>query len=167
MFSSSKQGSFFRTTIVPTIISAGVKENVIPTEARAILNSRLNPGDTKDSVEAYVKRVMRDPRIQVRAVPKTLIKDPSPISPTDEAFLFLGEMIEDLFPGALITPYLVIGATDARYFRDLTPNVYRFSPFSMTEEDLKQIHGSDESIKLEDYRRGVTFYRELIQEYGS
>ena len=47
-----------RTTIAPTILEAGTKENVLPTLARGIVNFRILPGDTIDSVTAYVKDVV-------------------------------------------------------------------------------------------------------------
>jgi len=54
-----------RTTTSPTIFEAGIKENVIPTSARAVINFRIIPGETKEDVLRHVKKVINDQRVQV------------------------------------------------------------------------------------------------------
>lgn len=59
-------------------------------------------------------------------------------------------------------PYLVVGGTDARYFREITPNVYRFGLAVLKERDLQRAHGTDERVGFEDYFTAIRFYRSLI-----
>jgi carboxypeptidase PM20D1 len=61
-----------------------------------------------------------------------------------------------------VAPYLVLGATDARHYRDLSENVYRFLPITLTSEDLARMHGTDERISVSDYEKAIRFYRQLI-----
>ena len=62
-----------------------------------------------------------------------------------------------------MSPYLVVGATDARYYRNLSKNLFRFAPVPMNEEDLKRPHGTNERLGTKDFKKAVQFYIELIK----
>jgi len=62
-----------------------------------------------------------------------------------------------------VAPNLVLGATDARWYRPLSENVYRFSPMRLSPGDLKRIHGTDERVAVRDYLDSIGFYQELIR----
>jgi carboxypeptidase PM20D1 len=152
--------AMMRTTTAPTIISGGVKDNVMPTEARAVLNFRILPGDSVQKVVEHVKGAVDDPHIQVRLVEGW---EPSPVSDPDAPQLrALQTTIAQTFPDAVVTPYLVVGATDARWFRSLTPNIYRFMPVTLTQKDLERVHGIDERLAIDAYVAAIRFYRTLI-----
>ena len=72
--------------------------------------------------------------------------------------------IRATFPGTLVTPFLTLGATDARYYAVVSPNVYRFAPMRMRSEDLPRIHGTNERIAVKDYIGMIRFYIELLKE---
>jgi carboxypeptidase PM20D1 len=151
-----------RTTTAPTIFQAGAKENVVPGHARAVVNFRVLPGDTIDGVLDHVRRVVADDRVRANALP--IQREASQVSPTDtEYFDLLSRTIRETFPGAVVTPYLVLGGTDSRLFQDLTDNVYRFMPFRLSREDLKGIHGTNERISVEALAKAVSFYMRLIR----
>lgn len=157
---STSFNAILRTTTAPTILSGGVKDNVIPSEARAVINFRILPGDSVQKVVDHVKRAVDDPHIQVRLVEGW---EPSPVSDAETPqFRALQQTIMQTFPEALVTPYLVVGATDGRYFRSLTPNVYRFMPVVMTQKDLERVHGIDERVSIDAYLNAIRFYRTLI-----
>src|SRR3989454_12782527 len=46
--------AMLRTTTAPTMLQAGVKDNVLPSSARGVVNFRILPGDTPDLVLAHV-----------------------------------------------------------------------------------------------------------------
>lgn len=150
-----------RTTIAATIFEAGVRENVLPAKARAVVNFRILPGDSVDQVISRVREVIDDPQIAVRALGKTF--EPSPVSDTEAAaYAHLARTIRAIFPEAVVAPYLVPGATDARHYAPLAKNVYRFLPLPLTSEDLARFHGVNERIALDDYRRLIEFYTQLL-----
>jgi carboxypeptidase PM20D1 len=60
----------------------------------------------------------------------------------------------------------VLGGTDARYFRSLSDNVYRFGPLRFGPEDLKRAHGTNERVGADDYIDSIRFYIRLIQNAG-
>jgi len=156
-----------RTTIAPTIFQAGTKDNVLPSKARAIINFRLIPGDTKESVLKYVRRIIVDERVELQ-IKDEFAMNPSPVSDIDSrSFKLLEESIHSTFPGVLVVPGLVLGATDCRHYTQLSNNCYRFSPIRVTKEDMSRIHGTNERISVENYTQVVSFYRRVLHEGSS
>jgi len=154
-----------RTTTAPTIFEAGVKENVLPTQARAVVNFRIYPGETVESVERRVRTLLEDLPVQVRRLEETAT-NPSPISDFEgEAFRRVVAAIRQARAEVppIVAPYLVPGATDARYFTALSPNVYRFIGARITPELLATIHGVNERVAVDEYVRAVRTYYALIR----
>jgi carboxypeptidase PM20D1 len=151
-----------RTTIAPTIIQGGSKDNVLPGTARAVVNLRILPGETVRSTIDRVRRAVDDPRVTVSVIGEG--DDPSPVSRADTApFLALAAAIRQIHPDVVVAPYLVLGATDARHYAPLTANVYRFLPVHLSSGDLKRVHGVDERIALGDYVNAVRVYAQVIR----
>jgi len=161
---ASPQGrALLRTTTAPTVVQAGVKENVLPSTARALVNFRILPGDSVGGVVEHVRDVVHDSRITVRALPTT-VSDPSPVaSPESESFALLARTIRQVVPGTVVTPWLVVGATDSRHYASLTPNVYRFVGIRIGQDDLKRIHGTDERVGVGAYVDAVRIYVQLLR----
>jgi carboxypeptidase PM20D1 len=152
-----------RTSIAPTVIHAGVKDNVLPVEAIAKINFRILPGDSVKTVIDYVKKTIGNDRITVESL-KQFDTEPSPVSDTATVgFRSLHRTIKACFPNAIVAPYLVVGATDARYYKNVSQNLYRFMPVRMNDEDLKRPHGTNERISVEDFKNVVRFYIELVK----
>jgi carboxypeptidase PM20D1 len=151
-----------RTTTAATMIEGGVKENVLPSKASAVVNFRILPGDSIQSVTDHAVRAINDPRVKVARYGDTA-NEPSPVSSIDStAYQVLQRTIRQLFQGTVVAPSQVTGATDARHYAGLSDNIYRFAPFVVRPEDLKRIHGTDERISVEHYAQCVRFYHQLI-----
>jgi carboxypeptidase PM20D1 len=161
MMEKDKQtNAMVHTTLVPTIVKAGIKDNVIPTVAKATFNSRILPGETSDDVVAFVKKVVNDERVQVKKQTISLFEPSSFTSTSHPMFLKVEEAIYKTVPDVHITPYLLVGATDSRYFRPFSDAVLNFAPM----RDAKGYHGIDERIAVNDLKDMVFFYRLLITE---
>ena len=155
-----------RTTIAPTIIAGGNKDNVLPPEAYALVNFRLLPGLTKDNLLHRITKVVADPRVEISLYTGSGSSEPSPVSPTDSAsYRILERTIYETLPedDAIVTPYLVMGGTDAKHYTPLTPNVYRFVMNRYTPADLGLFHGTNERIPVANYGQVIFFYYRLIQ----
>ena len=151
-----------RTTIAPTIFRAGAKENVLPIDATATINFRLLPGDSVAGVVREVRRIIADEKITIKVVGQP--SEPSPVSnPGAEAFQRLHRTIRSVFPAAIVAPYVVTGATDARQYAALSPNVYRFLPAQINQEDIESMHGTNERLAVKTYPKMVQFYATLIR----
>ncbi len=154
--------ALLRTTTAVTMLSAGPKENVLPSRATATVNFRILPGDTAEGVLARVRSLIHSPHVEVRF--KSAPHDPSRVSPTEgAAFALLQRTIGEIFPDAVVAPGLVLGGTDSRHYGAITPNRYRFEPFPFDASDLKRPHGLDERIGIGSYADGVRFFVRLIQ----
>ena len=150
-----------RTTTAATILQAGTKENVLPQRARAVVNHRILPGETIESVLEHDREAIDDPRVQLR--PLAFHSNPAPPASTASAdYLRLRSVIRAEFPHAAVAPGLVLGATDGRHYRDLARTVLRFAPYRMNRDDIARFHGNDERIGVGDYMRAIRFYERLI-----
>jgi carboxypeptidase PM20D1 len=152
-----------RTTLAPTILEAGVKENVVPSLARAVVNLRLLPGDSVAQARARVRDVIADERVELRTLERT-VSEAAPLSDTRGAgYLLVAQVLRELIPDVLVAPAVVNGATDARHFQPLAKDVYRFTPRVLRKSDLKGVHGIDERAEVVQLTRMVRGYREIIR----
>ncbi|MCL2806914.1 MAG: M20/M25/M40 family metallo-hydrolase [Coriobacteriia bacterium] len=165
MKSKPETAAMVRTTYALTELQGSKSHNVIPKTAKATINVRVDPHET---VKAAMKRLesgfakagiaIKDTHI----VLKTPI-DPSPVSPfKDEVFDYLRTVTQSVYPNAAIAPYVQSSCADARHFSLICPHTYRFAGFLFKEEQRSSIHGVDENLDVESYKRGVGFYIQLI-----
>jgi carboxypeptidase PM20D1 len=151
-----------RTTTAETVVQAGIRDNVLPQEARAIVNFRIHPSDSIAGVLEHVKRTIDDDGVEVTERPGA--SEPSPVSPAEgPAYERLARTIRSVFPEALVAPAMVLGATDARQYASLTDCAYRFSPQRIRPNDRPRLHGNDERMAVQDYARAVQFYAQFLR----
>lgn len=158
---SNAGNSLIRTTTAPTIFEAGIKENVIPTSARALVNFRIIPGQTAEDVMAHCLAVINDEKVKAKFY--GFNTNPSPVSPMDNwGYETINTSIKQVFEATFTAPNLVIAATDSRHFSPISKNIYRFVPYHINEQNISTFHGIDEHILVEDYKDAIRFYRQLI-----
>jgi carboxypeptidase PM20D1 len=160
METSNQTNAMVHTTLVPTIVKAGIKDNVIPSIAKATFNSRILPGQTSDDVVEFVKKAINDERVIVKKQTISLFEASATTSADHPTFKKIEGLTQQVLPNVLVSPYLVVGATDSRYFRPFSESVLNFSPM----QDVKGFHGIDERLGKEDLNRMITFYKLFIQE---
>jgi carboxypeptidase PM20D1 len=152
------------TTTAPTIIEGGVKDNVIPTVAEATINFRILPGETIESVKQHVQNTISN-KITVKEV--GFATNPSPVSGIDsENFKILEKTIRSFFPNVVVVPGLSAGGTDARYFYEISDDVYRFNAKRYYPGNVTQAHGIDEKISKENYKEMIEFTYHLIKKFN-
>jgi carboxypeptidase PM20D1 len=149
-----------RTTFAVTTLSGSPSLNVIASTARAGVNIRIMVGDTVAGVIEHVRRAIDDDRVHVEVVEQ---HEPSPVSPRDDAFALLERTIGEVFADAVPAPYVMMAATDSRYFTAICERVYRFAPFRMTRAQRESIHSYDEHLGVDDFLDGVRWYRTLLE----
>jgi carboxypeptidase PM20D1 len=158
--------ALIRTTTAPTIIHAGNRPNVLPGIADAAVNFRLRPGDTIAKVCDHVRKVIDDPRVRFE-VREWFTWEASPVSETDAtSYRLLERTIQQVYDNVPVAPYLVLGATDARHYRDLCDQIYRFTPVLSAPDDLHRVHGLNERIGVAAMGKMVQFYVQLIKSWG-
>ncbi|PCJ37569.1 MAG: hypothetical protein COA99_12690 [Moraxellaceae bacterium] len=153
-----------RTTTAVTMFNAGIKDNVLPTEAKAIVNFRILPGDDLAGVIEHVNTVIGNTSVLVRQK-GVFAQEPSDISETSSrGFQLVQKTINQIYPGVIVAPGLVMGVTDSRHYADLIENIYRFSPLQYKPEDINRLHGLNERISVAHYSDAVRFYTQLIRQ---
>ncbi|KPL80062.1 hypothetical protein ADN00_01970 [Ornatilinea apprima] len=163
---SPQSSAAIRTTTAPTILTAGMKDNVLPRSASAVVNFRLLPGDTTQSVIQRVRQTIRDPRVSIETLHESA-REASPISPTDStAYQRLSETIQRTFGPVPVAPFTMLGASDAYHYTPLSANVYRFCPVHLDSKDLSRVHGLNERISLKNLGNMLRFYILLMQSWG-
>ncbi|HNW95039.1 MAG TPA: M20/M25/M40 family metallo-hydrolase [Anaerolineaceae bacterium] len=162
-----------RTTIAPTIIKAGSAENVLPAEAEALLNLRIMPGETLREVYERVNDLVGDENLEVLpAHGETLENEhawnPTPVADVDSPqYQRLAELVRATFPGAIVVPFMMAGATDARHYAAVCQNAMRFSPLFLTQDESQTMHAVDERLSFINASRMVAFYEELMRQESS
>ncbi|MGC4110200.1 MAG: M20/M25/M40 family metallo-hydrolase [Nocardioides sp.] len=149
-----------RTTFAVTTLAGSPALNVIASSAIAGVNVRVMPGDTVDEVVTHLRRVIDDPEVQLRVIERG---EASAVSPVDDIFDFLADLVEDRFPDAVVAPYVQAGATDSRHFTRISRHVYRFAPFRMNADQRRAIHSYDEHLGVEDFLAGIDWYQALLE----
>ena len=158
--------AMIHTTSAPTIIKGGVKENVLPSKATAMVNFRLMPGDTIALACERVRKIIDDERVTFEPL-QGFISEASTFSSIEsQPYQALTRIIREMFDGVVVAPMLVRGGTDARNYHAFCDNVYRFSPMTLNNEDRKRIHGNNERIAVDEMAVMVQFFARLIQVWA-
>lgn len=146
------------TTIVPTILESGIRENVIPSQARAIVNTRILPGESIKEVEAFIRRGVDDDRIKIRLTGDFATEPSAMTDFHSDAFKKVADAAMAVSDDLIPTPFIMVGATDSRNFRAISNGVVNFCPTT----DGKGYHGIDERLPIKDFQRAIQFYTLLI-----
>ena len=157
--------AMLRDTIAPTVLTAGIANNVIPSEARANLNVRLLPGDTVDVVLSELNKLVNDPLVKLEVQPNGNLAAP-PSSLETEFYGVITRVASQEFGGAPALPFQSTWLTDSAQLRLHNVQAYGLVPFPLTEDDLKRMHGDDERIPLAAFNKGVDVLAKIVAEFA-
>lgn len=170
--SGHETGPLVRSTYALTQLEGASAHNVLPSEARANVNVRVAPFETvaqaleraRSSAVAEAEASHAPDSIRVDAVADGLVNEPAPLSPHDDAaFDYIRRCVAGVYPEAGCCPYVQTSCSDARAMSVVCKRVYRLAPFVYTPEMRARIHGTDEYIPVECYKRGVAFYVAFVR----
>ena len=165
---SPDSNATLRTTSAATIFQAGTKDNVMPSRATAIVNFRILPGDTIASVIEHTRAVVDDPRVKMQPMRGEPPVEASMESPTDSPqFRLMQKTLGQVYPEAVVAPFVFVAATDSKHYAPLTQNIYRFAPLVLDSVDVGRIHGTNERISIDNLSRSIDFYVQLIRNAAS
>jgi carboxypeptidase PM20D1 len=157
--------SMMRDTIAPTMLQAGVRANVIPSEAKAVLNVRLIPGDTIDVLVNDLKKLVNDPAVKLEVLPDGGLAAPDSSMETP-LYALMTKLCATEFGGAPVLPFLSTGATDSAQLRLHNVQAYGLRPMPFTEEDDARVHGDNERLPLESFAKGVDLMTRIVVEFA-
>ena len=159
---SAMAGAMLRTTLAFTMAHGSDGYNVLPQEAWVTGNMRFSPHQGQEKSIRAVTHLAHRFDIEVEVIDPGF---PSPVSDfRSEAFARIERAVDAVFPGVITAPYLMTGASDARYFTRVCDNCLRFSPFFITDEQLAGIHGRDENVFVSTLPDAVDFYKYILTE---
>jgi acetylornithine deacetylase/succinyl-diaminopimelate desuccinylase-like protein len=136
-----------RTTMVPTVVQAGAKVNVIPTGAEAQVDIRRLPNETREEVVARMRRIIGDSEVEIAPAPGQEMPATEPSSLTTALYEEMERVFRASSPRALVVPYMQRGATDGSFLRQKGMAVYGV-PIFRREEGESRAHGNDERVLL-------------------
>ncbi len=157
--------SMLRDTIAPTVLTAGVANNVIPAEARANLNVRLLPGDSIAAVVNDLNKLVNDPQVKLEVQPSAGLAAPSS-SLESELYKVISKVVPQEFGGAPALPFQSTWLTDSAQLRLHQVQALGLVPFPLTQDDLKRMHGDDERIPLAAFDKGVDVLSKIVTEFA-
>jgi len=160
--------SISRTSVVPTVMDAGFRKNVIPSEASAILDIRMLPDEDVESFYAELAKVIDDPRVEI--VPEDIYRPAAPPSDIDnEMFQTLERVAVDMYPSTTVLPMMSTGATDMSQVRAKGMQCYGIGPARSVEEINSGFgaHGDNERIAEKDFIELVHYMWNVVLEIAA
>jgi carboxypeptidase PM20D1 len=125
------------------------------------------PGDTIEDVIAHVKKVIADPRVDVKVDEQNGGWEASSVSPlTTPAYLSLELVTRQVFQNVAVTPFVFLAATDSRHYQPVCSNIFKFSPLMLTSEEQHGMHGINERISQKSLAGMVAFYMRIMRVWG-
>lgn len=149
--------SLIRTCTAVTMAEGSPQFNVLPQKASVTVNFRTMPGVTIKDVEKHIRDSVKNKDIEVEFL---VGKESSAVSPTDSrAFNTIKELTEAQNSKNLVTPFLVMGGTDAYNYEPVCENIYRFAPFVADTKLLLCTHGTNERIPIACCEDAIAFFK--------
>jgi acetylornithine deacetylase/succinyl-diaminopimelate desuccinylase-like protein len=153
------------TTFSPNVVHGGQKTNIIPDLVELEVDIRTVPGTTQDEVDAHLHEALGElaHRVEIgRLHGSDATESPAPTALWDA----ISSATQVAYPGADLLPGLIVGGTDARFFRDRGSVVYGaglFSPSVSFESFGSRFHGNDERIDVESLGLAADFWMHIAK----
>jgi len=155
------------TTFAPTVMHAGIKTNVIPDTVDLEVDIRTLPGQLEEDVLAMIEEALGDMRKDVEL--SAASNDPATASPVETPLWdSIQRVTEGLVPGSTIIPFIIVGATDARFFRRAGITAYGAGLFSdriSFTEFASMFHGDNERIDQDSLRLSTDLWLALAKDF--
>lgn len=158
---SGTSRALVQTTVAFTMAEGSEANNVIPSAAYVVGNLRTSHHQGFDESFAVLKKLADKYELETEIIENGL---DSPLSDynTDE-FRMIEKAVNHAFKNVKTVPYIMTGASDARFMSRLTENCYHFVPFIINEQQLESIHGLDENVDVSTLIPAVEFYTYIMR----
>ena len=154
--------ALFTHTLNSTMLSAGVKTNVVPASAEAMVDCRLLPGTSREQWLEQVRARIDDPRIELEFT----LPDEPPLVTADwdtELFRVIEAVVTGAVEGAVVTPALLWGGTDSRFLRRRGVAAYGFIPCLLSPEERAGFHAHNEFLTVDNLHMGCELMYEVVR----
>lgn len=159
----------FRSMVMNTVsvnrLDAGYKENVVPSEAGAVLDCRILPDV---DAQEFIDEILNVGEMKESENLELIRVEPGSRSPIEtELFSRFRSAIKEVYPNSIFTPGLLTGASDSRFFRRKGVTSYGLLPIPLNRDDLSRIHGQDERINAKSFLNGAKVLYNLLKQIAS
>ncbi len=151
-----------RSSMSPTMLTAGMKINVIPNVAEAQVDIRRLPDETREEIVARVRHIVNDPAVEVTLAPGQTMPATEPSSLTTPLYQAMEKVFQRPPAHAVVIPYMSRGATDGSFLREKGMAVYG-GPIFMRENNESRAHGNDERLAVRDLAAGTNLLWQIVQ----
>ncbi len=157
------------TTVAPTIAHGGSKINIIPDSVEIDVDIRTMPGWTEQDVRQLIAEAVGELMAKVEIV--EMHDDPPTASPSETPlWAALEKVTARAHPDGKMIPFLMTGATDARFFRRLGTVCYGFGAFSDRipfGQFARMFHGHNERVDVESLALSAEAFEQLARDFLS
>lgn len=154
--------AMLHTTLAFTMAKGADGLNVLPQEAYVTGNLRFIPHQSNDESVALISGIAQKYDIETEVIYQDY---PCPeVDYKGREFKMVEETVKELYPGVGVTPYVMTGGTDAKYYSDVCDCCLRFAPLYIDGQQYESIHGLNENISAGTLPMGVDFYKKIIQK---
>jgi acetylornithine deacetylase/succinyl-diaminopimelate desuccinylase-like protein len=152
-----------RTSVVPTILKAGFRMNVIPSEAEATIDIRTLPDENVSDFFEQMRKVVDDPTIKVEPLSAGARTATPPSRIDTEMFRAIENTAKRLYPGSVTLPTMLTGATDMAQLRAKGVQSYGIGP-ALNDQDRTDYgaHSDVERIPVDQLHNFARFTWEVI-----
>ena len=159
---NASAGAMTQTTLAFTTARGSDGLNVLPQEAFVTGNMRLIQHQSGPESFAAVSKIAAKYDIEA----EVLYDDPPcpVVGYESEQFRLIESVCAEVFPGVQVTPYVMTGGTDAKFYKDLCPNCIRFAPLFIDDQQYGSVHAINENISQGTLPYGVDFYKQIIRK---
>lgn len=158
---SAQAAAMLQTTIAFTMQSGSDACNVLPQEASVSANMRFIPHQGERASLDLIREVAAKYGLEMEIMHSSDYTQPVDIR--GEAFRQVERVIGNTFPGLPVCPYVMTGATDASFYQAICDNCIRFAPVVAGPEQMKGMHGLNETMGVDCLPGAVDFYKNLIR----
>jgi len=159
--SGGELNALVRTTCAFTQMQGSTARNVLPPTASITANMRIMSPENMDTIIDELKEKVVDDSITITRLTGV---NPSPFSNMNsEGYERVSTAIAATWPKAIISPYLMIAASDSRHYCQISDVVLRFSAMALSSDDRKRIHGNDERISEAQFLEALMFYQRMLR----
>jgi len=148
-----------RDTCSITRMSASNKINVVPPEAWAEIDCRILPDRPSEIFVDELREMIRGTGVEISVI---MAFTPAVSSTNTLLYRAIEEVTSERHPGSRVMPSVASGFTDSHFTRDLGIASYGFDPNVVPEAEFSRIHGNDERVSVEAFKRGVIDHLAVI-----
>ena len=142
-----------------TRMQGSSKINVVPPEAWAEIDCRILPDRPSEGFVNEMREMLKNTGVEIEVI---MAFTPAVSSTRSRLYQAIESVTAERHPGSRVMPAVATGFTDSHFTRDLGIASYGFDPIVVPESEWDGVHGNDERINVDAFRRGVSDHLAII-----